>query len=66
LEYFVAKVVKTIGCIAYSTETLDEFRYTKALFWHRKNASQSCVLRRQFVAAGLSPQLVIQGHLGKA
>jgi hypothetical protein len=26
---FVAKVVKTFGCVAYTTETLDEFRYEK-------------------------------------
>ena len=26
-NFSVAKVVKTFGCIAYTTETLDEFRY---------------------------------------
>ena len=26
-RHCVAKVVKTFGCLAYTTETLDEFRY---------------------------------------
>jgi hypothetical protein len=50
VKHFVAKLVKSFGRLGYAAESLDDFRYTKALLWNALPSTLrlSCATKASF------------------